>query len=388
MARVRSNPIEVVKMLPEAVSSDPKAYIESFNTDVRREMATLLAPSYGKSTEDAYKNSKHDFKLFIVGDHYVRNLKTAEYLAQFQDKNRINLVYDISSRPYYADTKKKLHKVESYHDKAKHYKKIGNELRYLQTKSVADGIPKPLTIMHMAWEDIDLKSGGSSTRFSDKASIISPIYGLFMWIKEYMPNAGITEEYIDTCSSLLDAIIDEYSKLSDQIAPAIFYYSCQELNLNSSFWPQDRVITAFIRQYIRNAVNSKMCREGFSQSLDQSVIDMMALCELTPDSRPLILEPSDISIDSFRRIIDYGFRGLYGGEHGLSDKIDNKGIKNIRDDVANSGTNITRLSQLIRTAYNMITPCIYGSVISLTLSPSYYFLNGVYRIENTSKDLG
>jgi len=388
VTRVRSNPIEVVKMLPKAVSSDPKAYIESFNTDVRRQMATLLAPSYVKSTEDAYKNSRHDFKLFIVGHDYVRSLKTDEYLALFHDKNRINLVYDINDQPYYPNTKKKLEYVETYHDKAKEYKKLGNEARYLEIKSSAEGIPKPLTIMHMLWEDVDVKTGSASNMASPRASIISPMYGLFMSIKDHMPTDGITEEYVNTCSLLMDAIVDEYRKLGSQIAPAILYYSSQELKVDPSFWLEGKVISSFMKQYVKNAVNSKMCREGFSQSMDQSVIDMMALCELTPDSRPLILEPSEISVDSFRRIVEYGFRGIMGGEHGMISNLDNKVIKRIRDEVAKSETNIARLNELIRMAYNMVVPCIYGSVISLSLNSSYYFVNGVYRVQHNLKEWG
>jgi hypothetical protein len=92
----------------------------------------------------------------------------------------------------------------------------------------------------------------------------------------------------------------------------------------------------FLSTYIKTHINSKMVRENYSASIDQSLADLFPLCELTPASRPLFLP-----FDAARMGIDRHF---------------------VPSEVKACNAYGEQMNVLFREFYNALIPALYGSV--------------------------
>lgn len=362
--RTRSNPIKVIdKLDPRVKTKEYRARLVDY--DFERQVATVTAPNYVSSTEDSFKNTKHNFRLILGHGEDFSNMR------DIMDFDCITLTdfYAHPDRVMRTEVRKpkftsdmsmediRMHedfKFGGGHELAKELRRRGEHDHYVRSQAIS--IPKPVTLLHMMWETIFQNNYGRAPHLPYSSYLNFPLTTLFSLIRDHLD-----PEYADAIYKLLNAIKGLEGSM-DGLQGSI-------ANLVSGFTGTHKLVA----EYLNNAINSFMVRKGYSAGRDQAIIDALALCELTKDDRPILLNSKQIDNESFARICS-----TYG--HRLTDKQ----LQSIREDVYEYSRDLAdRYNTLLRAAYNMLIPCIYGSVIPVLSEYKIIAVNSEIIFENT-----
>ena len=362
--RTRSNPIKVIDNFdPRVKTKEYRARISNY--DFERQVATLAAPNYVSSTEDSFKNTKHNFRLILghgdfSGMRDIIDFGCITLTESFPHPDR--LMSREARKPRFTSDMSmediKMHpdfKFGGGHELAKELRRRGEHDHYVRSQAIS--VPKPVTLLHMMWETIIQNNYGRDPHLRCHSYLNAPLTRLFSLIRYHLD-----PEYDNAIYKLLDGIRDLEGSmygLQNSIASSVNRFT--ESNTMSS------------SEYVNNAINSFMVRKGYSNGSDQAIIDAMALCELTKEDRPILLNSKQIDNESFARICN-----TY--RHSLTDKQ----LQSIREYVYEPSRDLAdRYNTLLRAAYNMLMPCIYGSVIPVLSEYKIIVANSEIIFENT-----
>ena len=362
--RTRSNPIKVIDKL------DPRVKTKEYRTrtsdyDVERQVATLTAPNYVSSTEDSFKNTKHNFRL-ILGHREdfsdMRDIMDSGCITLtelFAHPDRV-MAREVRKAKFTSDMSMEdirfhLEYGLGGHELAKELRRRGKN-DYI-ARSQATSVPKPVTLLHMMWETIIANNYGRDPLLLCHSYLNAPLTRLFSLIRGHLD-----PQYAVAIYKLLNAIRGLEGSMDG------LQFSIAE-SVNTLTGTDSKSFA----DYVNNGINSFMVRKGYSGNREQAIIDAMALCELTKDDRPILLNSKQIDNESFARICQ-----TYG--HDLTDKQ----LQSIKEDVYEHSRNLAdRYNTLLRAAYNMLVPCIYGSVIPVSSQYKIITVDSEIVLENT-----
>jgi hypothetical protein len=148
-----------------------------------------------------------------------------------------------------------------------------------------------------------------------------------------------------------DVVLSLVDQFSSHIAKSI-----DELDKflgDTSVADKSSLLTSSIDRYFMLGVNSLMSRSGFSANGAESMKDAIALAWLTPKSRPIFLKKIEIDPS---KINAYGYASQRDVEEAT---------------VASKFIDTEKLSQIVRDIFDILTPFMYGSVMSL-INPYVY----------------
>jgi hypothetical protein len=330
MAKTRSNPIEVV--INEAGNKDI-----SVGTFGRR----LQSKNYAKKITEGFKNAPSNFKYYVYP--YTNTYEYFEkVLPKLANPNFITLV----ANPF-SD--------EALHEKLRQPGRGSGRSGY-------SGTLGPVTILHdlvetlmdmdptkydqnskiMGYYDDELPYYGNRysvlDEYSEADRVLHTVVGSILYYFRVVERSS--PQVQDVVLSLVDQFSNHIAKSRDELDKFLG---------DTSY----AAIRGSINRYFMLGVNSLMSRSGFSSNGAESMKDAIALAWLTPKSRPIFLKK--IEIDP-TKINAYGYASQRDVEEAM---------------VVSKFIDTEKLSQIVRDIFDILTPFMYGSVMSL-INPYVY----------------